>query len=159
MWECQLLGACKIVFTGRSCPDILAIIVVAMPILRQHLAAVFPTYSFLQMKICCPAMISILFHTISVRIMSYFSSLFEWRHGIHSSRRSSKSSHSQPSNRQSTGFSTSTDSSGRKSNYSCEQEIAGRYVDKRKLQQLLKDEFGNEYQLQRITTGYLLMAG
>ncbi|KAK2050085.1 hypothetical protein LZ31DRAFT_548871 [Colletotrichum somersetense] len=90
--------------------------------------------------------------------MSYFSSFFEWRHDIHSSRRSSKSSHSQPSNRQSTGFSTSTHSSGRNSNYSCEQEIAGRYVDKRKLQRLLKSEFGNEYQLQLRANNYRLSA-
>ncbi|KAG7044395.1 hypothetical protein JMJ77_0003857 [Colletotrichum scovillei] len=55
--------------------------------------------------------------------------------------------YSQPSTRQSTGFSSSATSSSAYSHSYEKQEIAGRFINKRKLQKLLKDRFGNDYQL------------
>ncbi|UQC87827.1 uncharacterized protein CLUP02_13348 [Colletotrichum lupini] len=55
--------------------------------------------------------------------------------------------YSQPSTRQSTGFSSSTTSSSAYNHNYEKQEISGRFINKRKLQKLLKDRFGNDYQL------------
>ncbi|KAK1960829.1 hypothetical protein LZ32DRAFT_108280 [Colletotrichum eremochloae] len=93
-----------------------------------------------------------------VLIMNYISSFFSSRDNNHPFRLNRGSEYSQPSSRQSTGFSSSTTSTGRTSNYRYEQEISGRFIDRRKLQRLLKDEFGNRYQLQLRSNNYRLCA-
>ncbi|KAF6809278.1 hypothetical protein CMUS01_13717 [Colletotrichum musicola] len=82
--------------------------------------------------------------------MGYLSSFFSRRNSRSSARRDNETSaHSQNSSRQSTGFSQSTTSSSESSaNYPYSKEISGQFVDKRKLQALLRDEFDNDYQLQ-----------
>ncbi|KAK2001142.1 hypothetical protein LX36DRAFT_373682 [Colletotrichum falcatum] len=94
-----------------------------------------------------------------VLIMNYISSFFVSRDSNNPPLRSKCSSvYSQPSSRQSTGFSSSSTSTGRSSNYRYEQEISGRFIDKKKLQRLLRDEFGNKYQLQLRSNNYRLCA-
>ncbi|KAK1624825.1 hypothetical protein BDP81DRAFT_436546 [Colletotrichum phormii] len=67
-------------------------------------------------------------------------------------------SYSQPSTRQSTGFSSTATSSSAYSRSYGQQEIAGRFINKRKLQKLLKDRFGNDYQLHMRSNNYRLYA-
>ncbi|KAK1706631.1 hypothetical protein BDP67DRAFT_528669 [Colletotrichum lupini] len=67
-------------------------------------------------------------------------------------------SYSQPSTRQSTGFSSSTTSSSAYNHNYEKQEISGRLINKRKLQKLLKDRFGSDYQLHMRSNNYRLYA-
>lgn len=80
--------------------------------------------------------------------MNYFSFFFSPKEHLSPSRRGSEAAQSQTSNHPSTGFSSSSLPSRKSARYPHEQEIAGRFIDERKLQQLLNDEFGNDYQLQ-----------
>ncbi|KAK1454902.1 hypothetical protein CPAR01_01600 [Colletotrichum paranaense] len=67
--------------------------------------------------------------------------------------------YSPASSRRSTGFSSTSSSSTYRRIYGEEQMIEGRYIDRRKLQELLKDRFGHQYRLQMRSNNYRLYAG
>ncbi|KAK1528643.1 uncharacterized protein CCOS01_06477 [Colletotrichum costaricense] len=90
-------------------------------------------------------------------MMNYFTSLFSTSPKPTYPRNDSFN-YSQPSTRQNTGFSSSATSSSAYSHSYGKQEISGRFINKRKLQKLLKDRFGNDYQLHMMSNNYRLYA-
>ncbi|OHE95974.1 hypothetical protein CORC01_08667 [Colletotrichum orchidophilum] len=88
--------------------------------------------------------------------MNYFTALFSISPRS-TYYRGDNDGYSQPSSPQSTGFPSTTSSSAYSRGHA-QQDIAGRFVNKRKLQRLLEDRFGHDYQLHMRSNNYRLYA-